>query len=318
MASQSFSIMAAPLQGLTEAPFRHFHAEIYGTGHMTYFTPFVRLEKGEPRSRDMRDVTSALNANHDVTPQIIARDADEFATLVDAVTAAGYDKVDLNVGCPFPPQVRKGRGAGLLNHPDRLNAICDVMLSSHIKFSLKMRLGINAPDEYIALLPIINRMSLTHLTVHPRTASQQYSGSLHINHFSHLLSTTHHPVIFNGDLTTPADIDYLIEQEPTIAGFMLGRGLLRRPSLVAEWIEGSEWSQEKRIAKLTQLHDSIFKYYKSILCGDTQILSKIMPLWEYWGHDFDRKAIKKVLKSHSLEAYANAVGTLRVQSTSCE
>ena len=77
-----FRLMAAPLQGYTEAPFRHFHAEIYGGGEsLTYFSPFLRIEKGSVRPRDLRDITSPLNANHRLIPQIIFRDATEFRTL---------------------------------------------------------------------------------------------------------------------------------------------------------------------------------------------------------------------------------------------
>ena len=64
-----FRLMAAPLQGYTEAPFRHFHAEIYGGGKsLTYFSPFLRIEKGSVRPRDLRDITSPLNANHRLIP----------------------------------------------------------------------------------------------------------------------------------------------------------------------------------------------------------------------------------------------------------
>ena len=70
-----FRLMAAPLQGFTESPFRHFHAEIYGTGAMnvTYFSPFLRLEKGDVRPRDIREISIPLNGNHQLIPQIISR-----------------------------------------------------------------------------------------------------------------------------------------------------------------------------------------------------------------------------------------------------
>ena len=99
-----FRLMAAPLQGYTEAPFRHFHAEIYGGGEsLTYFSPFLRIEKGSVRPRDLRDITSPLNANHRLIPQIIFRDATEFRTLTSAVRSAGHSHLDLNLGCPFVP-----------------------------------------------------------------------------------------------------------------------------------------------------------------------------------------------------------------------
>lgn len=184
-----FRLMAAPLQGYTEAPFRHFHAEIYGGGKsLTYFSPFLRIEKGSVRPRDLRDITSPLNANHRLIPQIIFRDATEFRTLTSAVRSAGHSHLDLNLGCPFVPQVRKGRGAGLLRQPDLLREIAGIMTADFpdITFSVKMRLGITDPDEWQSLIPAISLMPLSHLTVHPRTASQQYSGQLHLRSFESL------------------------------------------------------------------------------------------------------------------------------------
>ena len=115
-----FKLMAAPLQGLTEAPWRSVHFRLFGEeqGDVEYFTPFIRVEKGEVRKRDMRDYTSDLNAGMRLTPQIIFRDAEEWRMLVDALAEAGATRIDMNMGCPFSPHVRKGRGAGMVAHPD--------------------------------------------------------------------------------------------------------------------------------------------------------------------------------------------------------
>lgn len=43
----------APLQGYTEAIYRNAHDAFFG-GVDTYYTPFVRLEKGNFRRRDVR------------------------------------------------------------------------------------------------------------------------------------------------------------------------------------------------------------------------------------------------------------------------
>ena len=309
-----FRLMAAPLQGFTESPFRHFHAEIYGTGAMnvTYFSPFLRLEKGDVRPRDMREISTPLNGNHQFIPQIIFKNPEEFTLLVDKIKSAGHTSIDLNMGCPFVPQVRKGRGAGMLSHPDVIEEIGNLMAEMpDITFSLKMRLGTDSPKEWQPLVDIINRMPLEHVTIHPRTASQQYGGELHTDEFSEFSSALIHPVIFNGDITTPSMIDSLRERHPSIKGIMAGRGLLMRPSLFNEWTENREWSREERIEKLLQLHNAIFNHYRSTLTGgDAQVLSKIKPMWEYFGADFDRKPVKKILKANSLTNYTTAISSL--------
>ena len=47
----------APLQGYTDAVYRRAHARIFG-GIETYYSPFVRMEHGEIRRKDARDIVS--------------------------------------------------------------------------------------------------------------------------------------------------------------------------------------------------------------------------------------------------------------------
>ena len=102
----------APLQGYTDCEYRRAHCEVAG-GVDEYYTPFVRLEGGEVRQKDLRDINLQRNEGVATVPQVIARDRDEFARLCDVVQAAGWNRIDLNMGCPFPMQVKAGRGCGL-------------------------------------------------------------------------------------------------------------------------------------------------------------------------------------------------------------
>lgn len=313
--SHGFKIMVASLQGFTEAPFRHFHAEIYGKSlgnEPVYYSPFIRLDRGDVRLRDLRDITSTLNQNIHLIPQIIFRDANEFIRLIKVISDVGYNECDLNLGCPFIPQVRKGRGAGLILRPDILNEITSIMKHiSNMQFSLKMRLGVNAPDEWIGIANIINTMPLSHVTIHPRTAAQQYSGNLQIDEIPKFINRIIHPIIFNGDIRHPKDIDNIRSKYSSLAGVILGRGLLMRPSIINEWDENCLWSRPERIARLLLLHSKIYDYYANTLeGGDTQVLSKVKPLWEYFGTDFDRKSIKRIIKAGSVSNYLVAINNL--------
>ncbi len=304
------AIHVAPLQGFTEAPFRHFHAAIYG-GATCYYSPFIRLDDGAPRRRDMREITSPLNANHNLIPQIIVRDAAEFSTLLAAVADTGHRCVDINMGCPFPPQVNRGRGAGFLARHREMNDIAAIM-SEHpeITFSVKMRLGVKSPDEWRGAIDIINLMPLSHLTVHPRTAVQQYGGELHFDSFGQLADMSRHPIVFNGEIRTPDDIDRVIDRVPQIEGIMIGRGMLARPSLINEWRERQPWDRTKRLEHILKLHSAIFGYYSETLCGETQLLSKLKPFWEYLKEEIGKKPAKLIAKSTRLTSYRSAVASI--------
>jgi len=302
---QNLQLMVAPMQGYTDVVWRHAHASMSAEA-VDYYTPFIRLERGAPRQRDMRRLASPLNVNHRLTPQIIFRDIDEFRSLVSAVVAAGYNRVDLNMGCPFPPQVKHGRGAATLPNRRLLSELADEMKRfDGILFSVKMRLGVDATDQWRDVIDVINGMPLSHLTVHPRMAVSQYDGPLDEAQLDALLVTTSHRVIYNGEIKSPYDIDRVIARFPSVAGVMVGRGLLARPTLFDEWRSGREMDSDARLERLVALHDRVFEHYAATLCGDDQVLSNIKPYWEY--APIDRRSLKAIRKSATIPRYLSAV-----------
>lgn len=296
------AIFAAPLQGYTDAAWRSAHREIYAGSVARYFTPFVRVEGGMPRPRDMRD---AIAGEPCTTPQIIFGTAAEMRMLVDALCRVGHTSIDLNCGCPHPPQLRKGRGAAVLLNPQLLReaaAIIDEYPA--VAFSLKMRIGVDHGDEWRAAAPEIARMRLSHVTVHARTAAQQYRGPVHREAFEAVAAELPVPVYFNGDVTAP-------QQLPRgAAGVMTGRGLLGRPSLAAEWTEGREWPLAQRIGQLMRLHGRVRDARAARLCGPAQLLAAMQPFWHFCEGEIGHRNAKALRKARSLDAYDRAVADI--------
>ena len=138
--SSNLYVAFAPLQGYTDAVYRRAHWECVG-GVDEYYTPFVRVEKGEIRKKDLRDTDPAANESVPTVPQVIARDGEEFARLCNSLQGQGWRRIDLNMGCPFPMQVKAGRGCGLLQHPERVEEILkEMQRRPEVSFSVKMRL----------------------------------------------------------------------------------------------------------------------------------------------------------------------------------
>lgn len=300
----------APLQGHTDAVWRKWHSLEY-SGDNLYFTPFIRIEKGVARARDMRDFTSPLNQGVNVVPQLIFGNADELRLLLKEVAACGATSVNLNMGCPFPLQTARGRGASILEHPESLEALPEIAEEfAQLKFSVKMRLGFDNPASWRRIIPILNRIQLEFVAVHPRTARQQYSGALYMDEFRGIAVESGAPVIFNGEIRTPADIAAIMDRFPGIGGVMAGRGILGRPSLYEEYDSGCELTLSERVARMLRLHDHIFEYYSETLCGDSQILSKIKPFWEYAEAEIGHKAFKAIKKAGNMAKYRAALSLL--------
>ena len=303
----SIPIHFAPLQGYTDDVYRRIHHELMG-GIQTYYTPFLRMEGGGVRSKDMRDIRPEFNEGVPVVPQIIVKSMKEFDFLSAIVEEKGYTRVDINMGCPFPLQAKHGRGSGLLAHVDIIEEMAKAIAAkSQLKFSVKMRLGWENDNEWRPVLNILNSTPLEQITLHPRIGTQQYKGSVSIEVFEEFYKSCKHPLIYNGDVTSVDDIRKLEEMYPKLAGVMIGRGLLARPSLALEYASGVELSWEKRRSLLLDFHDRMKAHYETTANSETQVHSRLRLFWEYMEEELGRKAYKKIMKAGNLKNYLSAV-----------
>ena len=292
----------APLQGFTESAYRLAHSK-FAPGIHTYYSPFLRLEKGDIRTKDLRDLQT--EHPYHLVPQIIVRDVEEFNLLTKAVTELGFKEIDINMGCPYPMQTKSGRGSGILPHPEKVREILGAINASNIQFSIKMRLGLTSPEECLQLLPLLNEAPLAHITLHPRIGIQQYKGALDFETFDKFYSESKHPLIFNGDIADIKDIQYIETRYPKLAGIMIGRGLLANPVLAAQYAGLPCGTATETLLKI---HADIAADYARRLQGNAQILDKIRPFWTY--ADLPKKIRKKIEKSRTLEEYLEAVNEL--------
>ena len=303
----SIPIHFAPLQGYTDDVYRRIHHELMG-GIQTYYTPFLRMEGGGVRSKDMRDIRPEFNEGVPVVPQIIVKSMKEFDFLTGIVEEKGYTRVDINMGCPFPLQAKHGRGSGLLAHVDIIEEMAKAIAAkSQLKFSVKMRLGWENVNEWRPALDILNSTPLEQITLHPRIGTQQYKGSVSMEAFEEFYKLCKHPLIYNGDMTSVDDIRKLEEMYPKLAGVMIGRGLLARPSLALEYASGVELSWEKRRSLLLDFHDRMKTHYETTANSETQVHSRLRLFWEYMEEELGRKAYKKIMKAGNLKNYLSAV-----------
>lgn len=309
-------IFFAPLQGFTEDSYRRAHFEFVG-GVTAYYSPFLRLEKGLVRKKDALDLPRALDLPKGMRllPQVIAADEIEFGKLVDFVIGQGYKEIDFNMGCPYPMQTSSGRGSGLLPRKETVERILSVIRrmkdeDSSLSFSVKMRLGLNSVEEGLRLVSLLNEAPLSHVTLHPRLGNQLYKGSVDMKAFEIFHEKITHKIIYNGDVTSIRDIENLESRFPNLAGVMIGRGLLMRPSLATEYLRGREFSQDERIELSLKMHEKLFRKAKESCCGDSQILSKLKPFWEYQKELLPKKVYKKLMKSGNLEKYLEALSEI--------
>ena len=312
MNNEQLPIHFAPLQGYTDAIYRSAHARIFG-GVASYYTPFVRLEHGDFRRKDVRELDTDNNRGVNLTPQLIASTPEKILRILALFIEKGYKNVDINLGCPFPTLAKRHNGAGLLPYPDEVKALLMAAIEAHpeIQFSVKMRLGWEDANECMALLPLLNSLPLSHITMHPRLGKQQYKGEVDLEAFQRFYAECEKPLIYNGDLLTLDDIEAISNRFPRLSGLMIGRGLLANPALAIEYQQGASLSPKEKIEKIRLLHADVFSQYGNLLeGGDLQLLTKMRTFWEYLLPDGDRKAKKVIHKTSKLSNYQAAVSNL--------
>jgi tRNA-dihydrouridine synthase B len=310
MTPEPIRIYQAPLQGLTDFTFRNAVSETFG-GVDKYFIPYLSFGKGsEIKKSQLREVFPENNQNLPVIPQVLFSDVEELIDLIAILMDFGYPEINLNLGCPYPMATNKGRGAAWLLKPEALNDILSHLFAKNfpVKFSVKMRAGMNSDQDAKAIFEVINQFPIEELIFHPRTASQMYDGKANPQLYAEAVSMLKHSIVYNGDLFSVSDFQELKTLLPAQNTWMIGRGLLINPALATQ-LKGEILEPKALRKKMREFHDLIFESYSSRLDGSGHILMKMNQFWTYFCESFENphKAMKLVKKSSNLLKYNAAV-----------
>ena len=194
----------APMEGVTGPQFRRAHHK-YFSGVDQYYLPFISPTQDHVFTpRELRNVGPQANEGIDVVPQLLTKNPEDFVWAAKELGKMGYREVNLNLGCPSATVVTKGRGAGFLEDPGKLDqfleTVSDGLRGKEIRLSVKTRIGLEDPEEFAALLPVFNRYPMERLIIHPRVREDFYRNRPNWDVFAWALETCVHPVCYNGDL----------------------------------------------------------------------------------------------------------------------
>ena len=71
--------------------------------------------------KEIRDILPENNEGMELIPQILTNRAEDFLAIAKEIRQYGYDKVNLNLGCPSPTVTSRNRGSGFLALPRELD-----------------------------------------------------------------------------------------------------------------------------------------------------------------------------------------------------
>ena len=109
---------------------------------------------------DRRDLLSHDDSEHPLALQLGGSDPAELATAAGYGQEAGYDEINLNVGCPSD-RVQAGQfGAALMAAPDRVAESVAAMADAvGVPVTVKTRLGIDDQDNYEFLQAFVDAVA---------------------------------------------------------------------------------------------------------------------------------------------------------------
>lgn len=289
----------APLEGITTFVYRNAVNKFFG-GIDKFYTPFFSPQtKRHKNSYAIRGIMPENNPGMKLIPQILTEDAKDYLLFEKDMLSYGYDELNINTGCPSGTVVSKGRGAGFLQYPDKLESFLDeVFDKAKTKISVKTRLGMYDPEEFIKLLEIFNKYPLEELIIHFRVGKEMYKGEVHKEYFDYALKNSRNPVVYNGDVTGIEDIKDLPEGTDCV---MLGRGMITDPSLARVLDGGEKMNRSEAAAFLQYLKDE----YLRLDPDENHNLFKLKEVWSYMQTNYPekKKELKGILKAKRLEEY---------------
>ena len=292
----------APLEGITGYIYRNTYEKHFG-GINKYFSPFITTNQHfKMQKKEKRDVASENNQGLNLVPQILGNNAEQFVDMARKLQDMGYQEINFNLGCPSRTVVTKKKGSGFLADPDALNEFFDEVFHyvQDMDISIKTRIGMENPEEFERLLQIYNKYPFKELIIHPRLQTDYYKNHPNMEVFRNALEKSKAPVCYNGDLFTIEDIRKFQEIYPTVENIMLGRGILKTPTLLKE-LRGEQRDLTKWHEFLSELCDK----YQEEFSGDTNVLYKMKEHWYYLFQSLPdtEKAVKAMRKVKTLSDY---------------
>ena len=218
--------LLAPLAGYTDISFRNI-CRGYGAG-LTY-TEMVSakgLVYGNEKTADL------LRLSPSETPSAVQIFGSEPDIMAEAIRRIECDIIDINMGCPVRKIVTNGEGSALMLNPSLASKVISscVKASNGRPITVKFRAGFDESHKNaVEFAKMAEDSGASAITVHGRTREQFYSGSADRELIKEVASAVTIPVIANGDITSPQDVEYY--NDSAVKGFMIGRGAIGRPEI---------------------------------------------------------------------------------------
>jgi nifR3 family TIM-barrel protein len=221
----------SPMAGYSDVPYR---AVCRSFGAAMSYTEFVAVEMLQTsRPNPFWRLLDYRPDDRPMVFQIFGHDARMILNAALRIEQWGPDIIDINMGCSTQKVSSRGAGVGMMRNP-RLVAETFALLTRHlaVPVTAKIRLGWEEDQNYLEIAHILADNGCALIAIHPRTKEQKYGGQADWDAIAALKDAVDLPVIGNGDIERPQNIDAMLEQTGCDA-VMIGRNAIGNPWLFA-------------------------------------------------------------------------------------
>jgi tRNA-dihydrouridine synthase B len=178
---------------------------------------------------------------HPISAQLFGSDPYTLSEAAKIVEDAGFDLVDLNLGCPAKRVVKCNGGSGLLKDLPVIKRIFEAVRAAvKIPFTVKFRLGWDDGNIVcVNLAQMAEDCGLNAVALHARTREQGYSGYARWEWIAAVKDAVTIPVTGNGDIRTPEDAVAMVAQTGCDA-VMIGRTAASNPWIFRQILQHTE------------------------------------------------------------------------------
>lgn len=250
----------APMEDVTDVVFRHVVAEAAAPD--VYFTEFTNTESF-CHPEGIFSVRGRLTFTEDEQPivaHIWGDKPDHFREMSIGMAEMGFKGVDINMGCPVPNVAAKGKGSGLIRHPETAAEIIQAAKAGGLPVSVKTRIGYSEVDEWRDWLSHVLKQDIANLSIHLRTRKEMSNVPAHFELIPEIKKlrddiAPQTMLTINGDIMDREHGMELVEKYG-VDGVMIGRGIFKNPFAFEK--EKKEHTSEELIDLLKlqlDLHD---------------------------------------------------------------
>ena len=236
----AFRLTVAPMMDWTDRHCRYFHRLL--SPHARLYTEMV-TSAALVRGNQIR-LLEHSHEEHPVALQLGGSDPVELAKAAVMGAQAGYDEINLNVGCPSD-RVQSGKfGACLMREPDLVGDCVRAMAGAvDVPVTVKCRIGVDDQDEYADLQRFTTTMieaGVDILVVHARKAwleglSPKENREIPPLDYERVYRLKREfpelTVVINGGITT---VEAVREHLGQVDGVMIGRAAYHDPFVLAK------------------------------------------------------------------------------------